>query len=373
MSMWGDDMAIYEHTTEEGYDYEIYIPNNYDSNSPIISYNFATTTRDNHNSYVYNRIVDAVETQGYGNVVIFPNHLAPSTYTNQYQDMALTVVEDAKKRYNLTSDKIITTGFSSSCSHSVKTTAEYIKRNPGVSRQVAFATDGFIWRDGVLNKEEVDLLAKNDTLIVEYCQEVNKTKLSDAVINNLDMLIVTDKDQYANSSSNYWVRHDAVAINFFEGELYHEILNFLDGKGSLSTSRYNFYTNSGGKITQITEPNEFYNLLGINTYSVYKNKLGSLANYEITSGDSALDHYLNSIRGCISTSGFLNVDIGNYDGSSTTKTPSAIPQVVSEYFTSVSKILFKIADLTTDIYGVHDSYIEADKDLADIVNNQIKE
>lgn len=366
-------MPIYEHNTTEGYNYKIYIPENYNHDLPIISYNLSTGGRDNNNNYIWRRVIDAVETQGYENVVIFPNRMAIDTWQKKYQDMALTIVDDAKKKYGLTSDKIITTGFSSSCSNSVKTTAEYIQRNPGVSRQIAFATDGFIWQHGILNEDEIAALIKNDTLVVDYCQEVNKTKLSDAVVNNLDMLIITDKNERINHSASYWGRHAEIALSFFEGELYHEVLDFLEGKGTLETSKYNFYTNSGGKIKQITDPNEFYSLLSIDTYEMRVSKLASLTDYKLTSSNSVLSHYLNNIRNCIKSSAFLNANVGSYSGSSTTKTPSAITEEVSNYFSNNSKILSKIADLTVEIAKIHDTYMQADQNLVNILNNQNKE
>lgn len=90
-------------------------------------------------------------------------------------------------------------------------TVEYIIQNSGVEGQVVFTQDGFIWKNGVLNDSELN------ALIVSYCQQ-----------QNWDTLIITDKEEFINYNTGYWERHDLIATNFWEDELYNKILSFFN-------------------------------------------------------------------------------------------------------------------------------------------------
>lgn len=362
---------VYEHNTASGKNYKIYIPDNYNPNTPILSYNFSVGMKDNNENYVWNEAVATVEKQGYDNVFLFPNYYDPRTWDKQYQNNSLEILEDAKKRYGLTSDQFMTIGFSSCCSQSVKTTAQYIAKNPGVGRQIAFTQDGFIWKNGVLTGGELNSLIKNDTLIVAYCQPENKMQLSKPVLQNLDMLIITDKDQYINHYTGYWGRHDEIALDFFYDGLYNEVLNFINGDGTLDTSRYNFYTtDSAGNLVAVTDPKEFYELLGIDTYERRNKKLLNLPDYALTSDGGIVAGYMNDIRHNIRSSSFLTASgsFTGFSGASDTAVPSQIPGCVAKYFDNVSKNLCTIADFTTDISKVHTSYQNTDKTLSDMVD-----
>lgn len=357
---------IYENTTANGMAYSIYIPDNYTANTPVLSYNFSVGANDNSNNYVWNKAKSAVLEQGYDTIVLFPNHYDPDTWNKDYQNNSLEILEDAKERYGIISEQFMTVGFSSSCSQSVKTTAEYIIQNPGVERQIAFAQDGFIWKSGVLTESELNALIENDTLIIDYCQPQNWTKLSNEVITNLDTLIITDKEEYINYNTSYWGRHDLIARGFWEDELYNEILNFIDGTGTLDTSRYNFYiVDDNGQKVKVTDPNELYDLLGIDTYGLRTNKLLSLADFSLTSDLSVLNKYLNDIIEKIRSTSFLNSTVDAFSGSSTTQVPLQVPSCVQDYFNKVSKVLCDIADLTSTVAAVHTNYEQADDTLAE--------
>lgn len=363
---------LYDNVTADGMKYSIYIPDNYNSNTPILSYNLSTGVVDNSTTSIWVKAKQAVLEQGYDTVVLFPNHYDPDTWNKDYQNNSIAMLNDAKEKYGLTSDLFMTTGFSSCCSQSVKTTAEYIRQNPGVERQVAFTLDGFIWKNGVLNQSELDALIENDTLFVSYCQPQNWNKLSSAVMNNFDMLIITDKNEYINHSTGYWTRHDLIASNFFEEELYNEVLNFLDGRATLNTSRYNFYAvNEQGEKVQVTDSEQLYSLLGINSIEYYKNKFSSITDYDykILSDEGNVTYYLNRIRGLIRKSSFLNSDFSSFSCTSTTSVPSEIPSCVRRHFTNVSKNLDKIVSLTDAVASIHTTYVRLDDELSNTIKS----
>lgn len=361
---------IYDNVTSDGMKYSIYIPDNYNSNTPILSYNLSTGVIDNNSSSVWINAKNAVLEQGYDNVVLFPNHYDTDTWNKDYQNNSIAILNDAKEKYGLTSDLFMTTGFSSCCSQSVKTTAEYIRQNPGVERQVAFTLDGFIWKNGVLNQSELDALIRNDTLFVSYCQPQNWNKLSSAVTENLDILIITDKNEYINHETSYWGRHDLIASNFFVEGLYNDVLNFLDGRGTLNISRYNFYVvNECGRKVQVTDPKQLYSLLGINTIEYYKNKFLGISDYKISSDQGNVAYYLNRIRRLIRKSSFLERDFSLIGCTSTTSVPSEILSYVRKYFTDVSKNLDKIISLTDTVASIHTAYVRVDDELSSTINS----
>ena len=363
---------IYNNYTADGMNYKIYIPDNFNPNTRTLSYQFSAGIVDNNDNYVWRRAIEAIESQGYEDtVVLFPNHFDPRTWQKQYQNNSLAILDDARKKYNLQSQQFMTVGFSSGCSQSVKTTAEYILRNPGVERQITFTQDGFIWKSGVLNETELNALIENDTLVVSYCQPDNKKYISDAVLKNLDTLIITDKEEFIDPKAGYWGHHDQIALRFFEEEFYHNVLDFIDGKGTLDTSRYNFYTsNSDGVIYQINDPNELYELLGINVYDIRSSKLATLPNYVLTSDGAVLANYLNDIRGEIRKSAFLSTPIDRFSGSSDTAVPSQIAGEVAKYFSNVSTVLNHIANFTDSVAKVHELYIETDERLTNMIKGE---
>lgn len=355
---------IYEETTADGMKYSIYIPDNCSPGAPILSYNFSVGMKDNNDNYVWRKAKEAVLNQGYDTVVIFPNHYDPSTWNKAYQNNTIVMLDDAKEKYGLTSKQLMTIGFSSSCSQSVKTTAEYIIQNPGVERQVAFTQDGFIWKSGVLSDEEIDALIENDTLIVSYCQPQNWNKLSSAVQENLDMLIITDKSEHIDPDKSYWGRHDEIALDFFEDGLYNDVIRFLDGRGNLDTSRYNFYTtDDNGNLVEVSEPNAFYELLGIDSYVLRVKRLASLKDYMISSGEAELASYMNDIINKIRNTSFLKTTFATFNGFSDSNVPMQISDCVAEYFNQVSKLLDKIANGTSFTSEVHVTYTEVDEKL----------
>ena len=92
-------------------------------------------------------------------------------------------------------------------------------------------------------------------------------------------------------------------------------------------------------------------------------RLSKLQDITVKSDDKTLENYLNGIRSSIRNTNFLTASF-NLSYGSTTKVPTAIPEIITEYFTSTSTLLNKIAKKTSQIANIAVEIEKLDTDMS---------
>lgn len=123
--------------------------------------------------------------------------------------------------------------------------------------------------------------------------------------------------------------------------------------------------------SEVSNIDLIYNYFNIDNCSNYYKLLSNTLYYEFSSDSSVIQNYLNDIISAIRKTEYLNFNVPNSGGASTTKVPSEIPSVVRKYFSESTRILNSIVSLTDDIAKIEPSYKRVDKDLSNSIGENI--
>lgn len=350
----------------DGVRYSVYIPANVNADTPIFTYTYGAGGTDNwwsHNHPNGNYgVYDALIEKGGDSIVVMPT----MDWGADWGGNTMKIINSIRSEYGITNLNVSGSGFSKGGFGGFDIVAENIKQNPDIDPQVVFFIDDYsstyYMARNKLTPEKCELFKNNNTTFFVFDPPWKSTDNYQTYLDaGINMVRVEPKDY----------NHSSINSNFFRNSMY----DYMNGK-SLPLENYTYKVyNHETKTWDVVDPSQvatvdkLYSYYGISSLTSIKNKLLGISLYEFASDRKELEGYLNNILMSIKSSAFLSGDIASFSGSSTTKTPSEIPQAIQEYFAKVGKVLVNIQNLTKTIVEVDDSYRDLDQDLVQEVEN----
>lgn len=235
-----EPLVVTTYTLDNGVKYDAYVPSNVNSDTHIIVYStpFDDSAYTALSKGIINSKLDAI--------VIVPRIVwqAPDIYKTNVFNMVNTM----KSKYNITTDGYIGNGFSQQAFQAVRTMAYHIQENPNTSRQIILLNDGIPRSDNngttteLLNNNDIEMLQKNNTLIIDYCQKDYNglqvwKNLGTMLLNNsnLDVLYISDSELPYNE---FWANHNYIYSNSYASGIYSQVLDFVYNGKSLPSTGY---------------------------------------------------------------------------------------------------------------------------------------
>ena len=368
---------IKEYTLKDGTKITAYVPSNVSSDTPIFYYSYVVGS-DYNKDPVWKGMEEDMARYDGDAIVIIPHDKklqigGESTATHKYQINATEAFETVKQDLGVETTQFINGGFSAGFGYGTRTLAHYLQENPNADRQVLLAVDGVINPTANLQQSELDALKANNTVIISFTQQKNhKYQANLFKSTNLPILYVVDNSiPEQTPDSQYWGIHDQVAMDFFDKGIYEQVINFALGKGELNLPEgysLRYYNPKTGEIVKNITPDQAAELLGVTSFEklspTMQLHLATLGDISIKSSNKTLETYLNSIRARIRETNFLTANINSASFSSTTKVPTAIPELIDSYFASTASLLNSIANKTVAIAKIASEIEMVDKNLA---------
>ena len=349
-----------ERTSEDGVRYAIYVPENVNADTQVFTYVHGSggPSGDWRNSQ------NGVLEHGSDSIIIMPT----MTWSSDWGKKTMKIVNDVKQEYGITNTTVSASGFSMGGFCGYETVLENIKQNPDAEPQTVFFIDDYGrgtyygYENAVKDQEVMQTFKDNQTVFFLY--EPSGKGAGQATA-------------YAKAGINVirvkCVGQDHVGINkkFFQNGVY----DFQAG-GMLPSENYVYqiYNNETGKWEEIPYENvankdALYEYFNIDTFVSNMNRLYTLPDITIKSSNKALETYLNAIRRELRNTTFLTANFNEASFDSTTKVPTTIPDMITEYFTMTSSLLNSIANKTVSIARIAGEIELLDKNMASRLEN----
>ena len=349
-----------ERTTEDGIRYAIYVPENVNADTQVFTYVHGSggPAGDWRNSQ------NGVLEHGSDSIIIMPT----MSWGKDWGKETMTIVNSVKQEYGITNTNVSASGFSMGGFCGYETVLENIKQNPDAEPQTVFFIDDY-----------------GRTTYHGYINEVKKDEVMQAFRDNQTVFFIYEPSgkgagqstAYAQAGINVirvkCIGQDHVGINkqFF----YNGIYDFPAG-GMLPSENYVYqvYNSETGKWEEIpyekvATQDALYEYFNIDTFVSNMNRLYTLPDITIKSSNKALETYLNAIRRELRNTSFLTANFNEASFDSTTKVPTTIPDMITEYFTMTSSLLNSIANKTVSIARIAGEIELMDKQMASRLDN----
>ena len=319
-----------------GIKYKMYVPENVNADTPVFTYALGSGDPG---------IEKCVLEQGSDSIFI----VTVVDYNNNIDKVTMNIVDEVKQEFGVTSTVVTPSGFSLGGPVGYKTAAENIRRNPGCEPQTVFLVDayGTYFYNPKLHlndQETLNLFKENNTVFFALDHPLKTTDIN---------------TQYAQAGLNIiqvkciGQGHGDINASFFNEKMYDYMAGQALPKDGYIYSMYNHETGEWEEIPyeEIATKADLNSYFGMDTLTSNIERLSKLQDITVKSDDKTLENYLNGIRSSIRNTNFLTASFNQSYGS-TTKVPTAIPEIITEYFTSTSTLLNKIAKKTSQIANI---------------------
>ena len=402
-----------------GVSYKVYVPENCNANTEVLVY--CHGGGDYESWYG----TDYLKQNGSDTIVIFPTGDAGFRETNQYGAQVVDVVNQVKQQYNITNNNFSVAGFSMGSKPTYTIMGEYLKQNPnnnGLTTMYLLDNypnanvSGINKFDSLLN-DYGSYYKSNNTMFVAMIPQWNggtyiigsKQKELDYLvqhgITNVSVLhsrkatfpgsypdLNLGGDSHQVVEQGFWVdgffnttknasvtygdnEYNLTIYNKVTGQ--YEVTNFAN-LNSLDKLRQYFGINitTGNNTATVTPLNngtdflkdEISKLAGLTLYET-SNKL-------LKSDKDVLLGNVNNVISDIKNTSFVSSGLNlGFSGSSTTKVPSGIPNIIGLYFTFTTNMLTELSDFMNTVATAGENIDKMDKDLekdASNLNDQVQ-
>ena len=345
-------------TKSNGIKYKMYVPENVTADTPIFTYALGSGDPG---------IEKCVLEQGSDSIFI----VTVVDYNREIEKVTMNIVDEVKQEFGVTSTIVTPSGFSLGGPVGYKTAAENIRRNPGCEPQTVFLVDayGTYFYNPKLHlndQETLNLFKENNTVFFALDHPLKTTDIN---------------TQYAQAGLNIiqvkciGQGHGDINASFFNEKMYDYMAGEALPKDGYVYSMYNSETGEWEEIPyeKVATRADLNSYLGMDTLTSNIERLNKLQDIVVKSDDKTLENYLNNIRRTLKNTNFLTANF-NTSYASTTQVPNAIPEIITEYFTSTSSLLNKIANKTSQIANITVEIDELDKDMSkqtETLNEQV--
>ena len=391
--------------TYNGVSYKVYIPENYNSNTEVLVYCHGGEDTDS------NYATHFLKTSGGDTVVIFPTANERFRETNEYGGVVANIVSNVKQELNITNTGLSVAGFSKGSTPAYTTMGEYLKQNPNCSSSTLYLLDNYpnanfssTVKFGTLLEDYGSYYKNNDTMFVAMIPQwdTSGTYIIGSKQTELDYLAkygITNvsvlhsyKASYPGSFPNenlagsshqcveqvFWLdgifnMNNDVSISF-NGDQYkltiynkntgqYEITDF-NNLNSLDKLRQYFGINISGVSTGVTTLNNGSEFLKDEISKLAGLTLFNTSNSLVKSDKDILLSNVNNVISDIKNTAFVSNGLNlSFSGSSTTKVPSGIPNIIGLYFTFTTNLLTELSTFMNTVATAGESIDNMDKDL----------
>lgn len=390
--------------TYNGVSYKVFVPENYNSNTEVLVYCHGGEDTDS------NYATHFLNTNGGNTVVIFPTANESFRETNEYGGVVADIVSNVKHELNITNTGLSVAGFSKGSTPAYTTMGEYLKDNPNCSSSTLYLLDNYpnanyssTAKFGSLFQEYGSYYKNNDTMFVamipqwdtsgtyiigskqaelDYLAKYGLTNVSvlhsykasfpgnfpnenlagsshqcveqvfwlDGIFNmNNDASLVMNADQYK-----------LTIYNKSTGK--YELIDF-NNLNSLDKLRQYFGINikTGTSVTTLNNGSDFLKdeINKLSNLSLYKT-----SNSILKSDKDILLSNVNNVISDIKNTSFVSNGLNlSFGGSSTTKVPSGIPNIMGLYFTFTTNILTELSSFMDKVANAGETIDQYDKEL----------
>lgn len=333
---------------ENGIKYKMYVPENVNENTPIFTYALGSGDPG---------IEKCVLEQGSDSIFI----VTVVDYNRDIGNITMNIVDEVKNEFGVTSTIVTPSGFSLGGPVGLKTAAENIRRNPGCEPQTVFLVDayGTYFYNPKLHlndQDTINLFKENKTVFfaLDHPQKTTdiNTLYAQAGLNIIQVKCIGQG-------------HGDINASFFNEKMYDYMAGQELPKDGYVYSVYNSETGEWEEISyeKIATQADLNSYFGMDTLTSNIERLNKLQDITVKSNDKTLENYLNNIRRSLRNTNFLTASFNTSYGS-TTQVPTAIPAIITEYFTSTSSLLNKIASKTSAIANIAVEINELDNEMA---------
>ena len=347
--------------------YKIYIPDNVNSNTPIIFYEHGYGGFDND----YMALDKLLSNEG-SNAIVVGYYNQRASYQNNMDGMKILNYISSEYKVPATNFKVV--GFSWGLEPALRNMGRVIQQNPNMEPQSIFLVDGSWgnYSNVMVDDELLNAFSKNNTLIFSINQP--NITISDSYYENwvtkygINVLRLTDNTCLYKGYSS----HENVNFNYADNDL----LSFHAGVGKFPSSdiytveMFNGISWVPVNIEGMTL-SQVYEFVGIDTYDYKINFLLNLNQVDVvstsvTSDSVVLGSCINEVINKIKLSNFVqnNVNFAGDFGGSTTSVPMQIPGVASSFFYSNATFLMGLANDMSAIAQIGASIDEINNHLA---------
>ena len=401
-----------------GVSYKVYVPDNCNANTEVMVY--CHGGGDFESWYGSNYL----NQHGSDTIVIFPTGDAGFRETNSYGAQVVDVINQVKQQYGITNNNLSVAGFSMGSTPTYTIMGEYLKQNPNCGSSTMFLLDnypnanvsGINKFDSLLN-DYGDYYKNNNTMFVAMIPQwdTSGTFIIGSKQKELDYLVqhgITNigvlhshkatfpgkypdlnlgGDSHQGVEQSFWVdgffnTTKNASVLYGENEYKLTIFNKSTGQyevtsfanlNSLDKLRQYFGINiTTGNTPTVTPLNngtdflkdEISKLSGLTLYSTSNSLLKS--DKDILLGN--VNNVISDIKNTSFVSSGLNL---SFNGSSTTKVPSGIPNIIGLYFTFTTNMLTELSTFMNSVATAGESIDKMDKDLekdANKLNDQVQ-
>lgn len=393
-----------------GVSYKVYVPENCNANTEVLVYcHGGGDTESWYGS-------DYLKQHGSDTIVIFPTGDAGFRETNEYGAQVVDVVNQVKQQYNITNNNFSVAGFSMGSTPTYTIMGEYLKQNPnnnGLTTMYLLDNypnanvSGINKFDSLLNDYGSYYKSNNTMFVAMIPQWSGGTYIIGSKQKELDYLVqhgITNigvlhsrkatfpgsypglnlgGDSHQVVEQGFWVdgffnttknasvlygdnEYNLTIFNKVTGQ--YEVTNFAN-LNSLDKLRQYFGINISTGPSTSTTPSVTPLNNGENFLSDEISKLSGLTLYEtsnklLKSDKDILLGNVNDVISDIKNTAFVSNGLNlSFGGSSTTKVPSGIPNIIGLYFTFTTNMLTELSTFMNNVATAGESIDKMDKDL----------
>ena len=395
-----------------GVSYKVYVPENCNANTEVLVY--CHGGEDTDSWYGSNFL----KNNGGNTVVIFPTADQGFREQNDYGAQVATIVNNVKQELNITNTSLSVAGFSKGSTPTYTIMGEYLKQNPNCSSSTMFLLDnypnanysGINKFDSLLN-DYGTYYKNNNTMFVAMIPQWDKSGtfiigskqkeldyLAQHGITNVSVLHSykasfpgkfpndnLDGEAHICLEQVFWVdgifnMNNDKTLMFHPEEYKLTILNRSTGQyevtdfsslNSLDKLRQYFGINiSGVANTETTNTTNTTIDTGVNFLESEISKLSGLKLYDtsnslVKSDKDILIGDVNNVITDIKNTSFVKGGLDlSFGGSSTTKVPSGIPNIIGLYFTFTTNMLTELSSFMDKVATAGESIYNMDTDLS---------
>ena len=341
-------------TKENGIKYKVYVPENVTADTPIVTYAYGTGDPG---------IEKCILENGSDSVFI----MTIVDWKADLGTITMNIVNEVKQEYGITSTTVTPSGFSLGGFAGYNTAAENIRQNPDCEPQTVFLIDtyGTIFYNPSLylnDTDTINLFKENQTIFfaLDHTQKTTdiNTLYAEAGLNIIQVKCIGQG-------------HGDINASFFNEGMYDYMAGHVLPKDGYIYSVYNKETGKWEEIPyeKVSNKDELYSYFNIDTFASNMNRLYTLPDITIKSSNKILETYLNAIRRELRNTSFLTSNFNEASFDSTTKVPTSIPNMITEYFKMTSSLLNSIANKTTSIAKIAGEIDLLDKNMANRLDN----
>ena len=364
----------------------VFIPNNISSDTDVTIYYtgaIGDVSEDNYYKNASDYINSLLKNEEFDKIVIINNHKDRNIYSSEYLDITSSsnnaIVSKIENDYNVNLSKINTIGASAGDKCALYNFAQLRKDGKeegfcvitGASEMEYGQTEGHYCSYGpnraFLKDEDYEYLKNSTVFAFEGADGTEYSYVKELLNHGVNVVLVKCKsDSHDSLSKNPLVDN---IFNLLDGETE----NFIDNRNYTFMRCTDINNNTWEKIDNLDSIVEVENttksLKKIKRYNSLKN-IGPLKihtnNNLIASDMSYIENSMNSIRGKIKNSQFLNIKMQSFGDNGVI--PGCINEYINKYYDAVGELSSLLEKETLSIVSVGQFVADMDEDLKNKAN-----